>query len=156
MADRFWAKVAAGDANACWDWQAATNAYGYGWFGVGPNKVTTAHRVSAMLHGLIDSLDSPLHVLHRCDNRKCCNPAHLFVGTNTDNVADRVAKGRSKGIRQHGETNGMAKLTDIQVGQIRGLYFAAAFSQSQLARQYDVRQSHISRVVNGVRRGGVS
>ena len=155
LADRFWAKVSIGDENACWDWQAFTNKNGYGWMYL-DKKSGPTHRVSAMLHGLIDSLASPLHVLHKCDNRKCCNPAHLFVGTNADNVADRVVKGRSKGLSQYGETNGMSKLTDVQVGQIRGLYFAAAFSQSQLAKQYGVRQSHISRVVNGVRRGGVS
>ena len=156
LSDRFWRKVRQEKSDACWDWQAATNAYGYGWFNVKGNKSTTAHRVAAWLSQLIPSLESDLHVLHRCDNRKCCNPDHLFIGTNADNVADRVAKCRSGSKPQPGEKNGMAKLTDKEVGQIRGLYFASAFSQSQLAKRYHVHQPHISRIVNGVRRGVIS
>ena len=156
LADRFCAKVETGDKIACWNWVACTNQSGYGWFNVSCNKPTTAHRVSAMLHGLIDSLKSPLHVLHKCDNPKCCNPSHLFVGTNADNVADRVAKKRSGHKPMKGEANGMSKLTIDQIGQIKGLYFAAQFSQSALARSFHVHQAHISRIVNGVRWGGVS
>jgi len=156
VADRFWAKVRQGQPEACWEWQAATNAHGYGWFAVKTGHSTASHRVSAWLSNLMPSLDFEGHVLHKCDNRKCCNPAHLFLGSNKDNVADRVAKGRSGAARQTGELNGMAKLTDKEVGQIRGLYFSSRFSQSQLATQYGVRQPHISKVVNMVRRGGVS
>ena len=152
MKDRFWAKVnAVGDG--CWEWQAALNN-GYGWFNV-DGRIRNAHRVAALLSGKIDSLDSELHVLHKCDNPKCCNPDHLFVGTNADNVADRVKKGRSGVVRHIGQTNGMSKLTNAQVKEIRGLYFASMFSQSQLARRYGVHQPHISRIVNGIRCGGV-
>jgi hypothetical protein len=111
--------------------------------------------VAAHLSGLLDDLASPLHVLHRCDNPPCCNPAHLFVGTNVDNVADRVAKGRSGCKAMHGEENGSSKLTNTQIRQIRGMYKFANFSQSQLARLFAVQQSQVSRIVNGVRGGGV-
>lgn len=155
VADRFWAKVNVAGVNDCWEWSAAVNVNGYGWMHF-VSEARPAHRVSALLHGLIDSMASPLHVLHKCDNRKCCNPKHLFVGTNLDNILDRVSKGRSKSKPQHGEANGMAKLTNVEVGQIRGLYFSSMFSQSQLAKKYGVHQPHISRLVNNVRRGGVS
>ncbi|NDG33300.1 hypothetical protein EB118_24940 [bacterium] len=112
-----------------------------------------SHRVSALLHDLIESIHSTLHVLHTCDNPKCCNPKHLFTGTNADNVADRTAKGRTKTPLQYGALNSMSKLTIEQVRQIRGLYFASRFSQSQLAKKYGVRQSHVSRLVNGLRWG---
>lgn len=152
--DRFWQKIIVKGKDDCWEWSAALNACGYGWMWTG-SRAKPAHRVSAMMHGLIDSLDSKLHVLHKCDNRKCCNPKHLFVGTNNDNVADRVSKNRSGWAVHLGEKNGMAKLTNKQVGQIRGLYFSSRFSQSNLAKMYGVQQPHISKIVNNVRRGGV-
>ena len=155
LARRFWSKVQKQSPDSCWEWQAYTNKNGYGWMYV-DGASRPSHRVSALLNNLIDSLSNPLHVLHRCDNPKCCNPKHLFLGTNKENVADRVSKGRTRSVSKHGEANGMSKLTKEQVGQIRGLYFAAQFSQSQLARKYGIRQSHVSRLVNQVRWGAVS
>lgn len=154
MEVRFWPKVRLGASNECWEWQAARLKTGYGWFNT-PLGARAAQRVAAYLSGILDRLDSPLCVLHKCDNPPCCNPAHLFTGTNQDNVADRVAKGRTKGKPQHGEKNGASKLSDLNVKQIRGLYKFAQFSQSQLARRFNVQQSQISRIVNGVRCGGV-
>lgn len=152
MEERFWAKVnAVGDG--CWEWTAALSN-GYGWFNVGKRSVT-AHRVAALLSGKLESLDSALHVLHSCDNPKCCNPKHLFIGTNADNVADKVMKGRCGFGRMVGQTNGKAKLTNAQIKEIKDLYFASKFSQSQLAKRYGVRQPHISRLISGVRCGGV-
>jgi len=151
---RFWPRVDKRSAAECWEWQGAFTSKGYGWVhtSIGPR---TAQRVAAHLSGLLDNLTNPLHVLHRCDNPKCCNPEHLFLGANVDNVADRVAKGRSKGKPQHGQTNGASKLTDLQVQQIRTMYKDGEFSQSQIAKKFCVRQPHISRIVNSVRCGGV-
>ncbi len=156
LAERFWAKVSQGPMHQCWEWQAATNAKGYGWFCVHLGKSTTAHRVAAWLVNMLPSLDHQLHVLHKCDNRKCCNPDHFFLGSNKDNVADRVAKNRSGSARLHGELNGQAKLTDAQATQIKILYTNKVYSQGMLAKQFNIRQSQVSRIVNGVRRGGVS
>lgn len=150
---RFWSKVNKVQGK-CWEWTGAL-CRGYGWF-YANKRPRYASRVAALLAGKLDSLDSKLHVLHTCDNPKCCNPDHLFVGTNSDNVADRVKKGRSGSSKQYGESNGMSKLCNSNVKIIRGLYFSANFSQSQLARMFGVQQPHISRIVNNVRCGGVS
>lgn len=151
---RFWPKVAKGDDSVCWEWQGARISKGYGWIKT-PIGNRTASRVAAYLSGVLDSLSSPLCVLHRCDNPPCCNPAHLFVGTNTDNVNDRVAKNRSGSKPLHGQANGASKLTDVQIKQVRGMYKFAQYSQSQLAKMFNVHQPHISRIVNGLRCGGV-
>lgn len=93
---RFWTKVEVRAADACWLWRGGTDRYGYGKFSVA-GQSTVAHRVAYEL--IVGEIPKPLHALHHCDVRNCVNPAHLFLGTNDDNVADRIAKGRGKVVR---------------------------------------------------------
>jgi DNA-binding CsgD family transcriptional regulator len=102
--DRFWEKVVK-TPNGCWEWTAYKNKKGYGYFSVDGNAIT-AHRFS-YLH-FNGEISEGLHVLHKCDNPSCVNPEHLFLGTNQDNVNDKVSKNR----HPKGKTHVFSTLTD--------------------------------------------
>lgn len=91
--DRFLTKVCKSDFSAaeCWVWTAACDRYGYGQFAVAGRRLG-AHRVSYVLH--FGEIPAGLWVLHRCDNPRCVNPGHLFLGTAKDNTRDAMQKGR--------------------------------------------------------------
>lgn len=108
----FWSRVdKSGGPDACWPWMGPMTDFGYGKFRVW-NRTRTSHRLAIEFTNGPIQTGSGYHgtcVLHRCDNPPCCNPAHLWLGTNADNAADRNAKGRSaagerNGARLHPET----------------------------------------------------
>jgi HNH endonuclease len=85
-----------------------------------------------------------LHVLHHCDNPPCRNIEHLFLGTNLDNVADKVAKGRQDRTSYPGESNGNVKLSGAQVLQIRAI--PASITQREIAALYGVSRETVSKI----------
>lgn len=92
---RFWAKVAIDpDDGACWVWTACLDPDGYGRFRLAGKK-WLAHRIAWTL--AFGRIQDGLLICHKCDNPRCVNHTHLFLGTVADNVRDRVAKGRSRG-----------------------------------------------------------
>lgn len=150
-AETFWARVNKGADDECWEWSGSTNSTGYGttsWHGVH----YTAHRVAAWLSGLVKSPSRPAHsrdkghVLHRCDNRRCCNPSHFMIGSYSDNQRDAYQKRRK--VQPKGEAHTNAKLTNEQAAEIRQRYAAGEF-QVPLAKEYGVSQRAISLIVRG-------
>ena len=144
--ERFWTKVdKSGD---CWVWTAARNELGYGNFCNAERRTELAHRASWRL--TYGPVPDEMNVLHRCDNPPCVRPDHLFLGTDADNVADMIAKGRQH--RVDGERNGRAKLTDAQVAEIRAQYVPGKVRIVDLAEEYGVTFSHIWQIVAGLKR----
>lgn len=100
ISERFWSKVKCGTDDECWLWQAHRQAHrGYGTFGIGSRLIPGSRHTSALAHRVAWELTygpvpNGARVLHQCDNPPCCNPKHLFLGSQADNVADMIAKGR--------------------------------------------------------------
>lgn len=133
------------DENICWEWQGSIDAYGYGSFYFN-RKQYKSHRLMYEIF-YAEPLQN-LHCLHKCDNRKCVNPLHLFSGTNLDNVKDKIQKGRCYTGNQKGENNGSSKLKDNQVKEIRRLYDTGKYTMTELGKIYKVNRSTISYIVN--------
>src|SRR3990167_1054255 len=108
-----------------------------------------ADQISAMIYlGHQPDGTMTVCVCHHCDNPRCFNPEHLFLGSQSDNCKDRSRKGRGRENRQDGEDNPHAKLNAADVEEIRAAH-AAGESQTSIAQRYDVVQPHISRIVHG-------
>lgn len=150
IADRFWSYVDRASPTECWIWKRSRTKAGYGQFYPKKGPPILAHRFALALE-MGDRWQQKFHALHRCDNPPCVNPAHLFAGTALDNARDMSSKGRQVFQRRpelapRGERNGRAKLTDIQVEQVRALV-AAGVSQGDTGRLYGISQVQVSRLV---------
>ena len=152
---RFWSKVDVRGPDECWLWTACRNPKGYGMFRLGGKRGESyfAHRISRFI--TTGSLSSELRVLHRCDHPPCCNPGHLWLGTQADNIRDMISKNRNnppRGDRHNsvtrpetvprGEANGNSKLTEADIPAIR----ADPRVQRLIAAEYDVPQPTISAI----------
>lgn len=170
--ERFFSKLSLLGPTGCWIWTAACTPTGYGAFKRRGENVESvaAHRLA---HATWSGPVGGLLVCHRCDTPACCNPDHLFVGTESDNARDRDAKGRqatgerhgsrtkpervARGLRSgaytkpesrpRGEKNGRARLTLEQVRELRGA-FAAGAKQNDLAHRYGVSRALVYYIVH--------
>src|SRR5512139_2445457 len=120
---------------------------GYGVFSV-DKKAVLAHRLSWVIN--FGEIPDGLFVCHKCDNRKCVNPKHLFLGTAMDNNLDMVAKGRDAKV--FGEKHPKAKLSSSQVAEIKELYSTGKYTCRELGKAYGVYHSQILNIANGKQR----
>lgn len=144
------------DENGCWIWTGTSSGSGYGMIGLGAKVLgkDLAHRVSWRIHH--GEIPSGLLVLHRCDIRRCVNPDHLFLGSYKDNSADMTAKGRGlTGTKRtpdkitRGSVHGMAKLTEIQVAEIKRRHVAKPTFHRILASEFGVSRATIANILTG-------
>jgi hypothetical protein len=163
LAVRFARKlVIPSDPDACWGWMGTTDEKGYGRIGRGGRGagVCIASRVSYEIH--IGPVPPGMWVLHHCDNPPCCNPRHLWLGTNQDNVDDMVRKGRQRSVGSPGDRNGarlyperivrgedlhLSKLDAAAVRSIRDRHASKQATTRELADEYGVNVSTIRRIL---------
>lgn len=142
--ERFWQYV---DKSAeCWEWVGGLSAGGYGQFSFN-GRTRLAHRVSWQLHK--GSIPDGLYVCHKCDNRRCVNPSHLFLGTGAENSYDMIVKGRNvPPPHRPGQESGAARLDNDAVREIRRLFEIGDVTKAELARRFGVGETTIWNVVN--------
>lgn len=136
LEERFWRKVQKRAPDECWIFPS-TKRYGYMYVGkTAIPQHRPAHQIAYILS--VGPITGGLHVLHRCDNHHCVNPAHLYLGTHQDNMLDR--KERKRSYRSIGEANRAAKLTTEQILEMRALY-ASGMNFSELGRRFGTAKS---------------
>ena len=139
--DRFWNRVF--KTESCWEWMGHTNLKKQGQIRVG-DKTRSVHRLSWEIH--CGAIPEGLHVLHKCDVPWCVNPEHLYVGTNLQNIQDKVERSRCR--KQCGSINGGSKLSDGQVKIIRAAYNSGEANQMVLSARFGVSQGQISKILS--------
>lgn len=141
MAD-VWSRIdQTDDPNECWLWTGSTHGRGYGRVDF-DNRTWQVHR---LIFVSINGDPGPgLQVCHSCDVMRCCNPRHLFAGTNAQNHADKATKGRSA----RGERNGGGKLTEAQVRRIKAL-LERNTPKKRIARDFGIDPAQVRRIAQG-------
>jgi len=143
---RFAEKFVRGKNTECWNWEAGVTSMGYGWFYDG-NRMILAHRFS--YEEKYGKIPDGLLACHKCDNPRCVNPDHVFVGTQKDNMRDASRKNRLPRLNPaKGEQNGNSKLTNRQVEKIK-IALENGTKGFVLAKEYRVHHS----VIYGIRDG---
>ena len=137
MSERLWSRVADPNDNGCMMWTGATS-HGYGSLRGPQGHTVAAHRMAFMLAN--PEVDvTGMSICHACDEPRCCNPEHLWMGSHADNMAYRQQKKRDA----VGERNASSRLTIQTARTIRNLYETTGESQRGLARRFGVSQSTI-------------
>lgn len=140
----FWQNVEASSKEECWPWVGFIESHGYGRLRAPKGRLVLAHRVAyEKANGCIPE---GMCVCHRCDTKECCNPDHLFLGSQSDNMKDMKNKGRARSLR--GEKSPRSKLTQEMVDYIRTSPNAKILSGVELAMLFDVGKATVYDVRN--------
>jgi hypothetical protein len=146
-----------GAIDECWLWNAYRTPYGYGQTKIGGrgSKLIFAHRLSWMVN--VGEIPDGMHVLHKCDNPPCCNPNHLFIGTNLDNIMDRVAKNRSNRwiSTASREKHPSTKILKNELEQML-LMRENKVKVVDIAKQFNISKEHCSRLTTLAKKGELS
>ncbi len=148
LIDRFFFYVGRKQPSGYILWTGFVNKSGYGTIypGCTSKRGTRNSRASRVSYELfVGPIPDGLLVLHSCDTPACISPVHLFLGTQADNMADKVSKGR----QARGKRHGCGKRTEADVREIRRRYAAGDITQKQLADEFNVYQSSIGRAIDG-------
>jgi len=140
VAERFWARVSICAPNECWKWNGYFKITGYG-VAYDGKRLMGAHRLAYILRN--GAVAKGVECRHTCDNRACVNPAHIVLGTHSENMEDMVTRARSC----RGENKPDAKLTEDAVKAIRARFGAGGITKAALAREYGVCADTIRDVV---------
>jgi len=146
------ARITIDQESQCWLWTGGFGSSGYAKFGM-DRASQRAHRVAWVVFKN-EAVPRRLSACHKCDERRCVNPDHVFLGTCRDNMQDCIAKKRFVYINhQRGEKHPRAKLTDADVVYLRSHHVPGAhvgpFSRHELARKFGVSNTVITRAVQG-------
>lgn len=141
-----YSRITPANKSGCLEWPLSRQPFGYGQMAIGKDTPLTAHRLAWMY--LRGHIPNGLHVLHHCDNPPCCNPDHLFLGTDADNNTDMRKKGRQAKNRlfYRGERHANAKLTNAQADAIR----KSGEPYDKLAAKYRVSRGTIENIKRGI------
>ncbi len=152
LKERFWKKVEIRGEDDCWEWTAALNTSGYGHIQVSTKRLSVAHRVCYMLR--FGDIPPKMLVCHSCDNPKCVNPKHLWIGTHNQNMEDMASKIRSSNPSSRKVwTN--PEIINQTVLEIVDKY-KKGMSQAELALEFSLSKNTISRIVLGRSRGAIT
>lgn len=142
---RFWEKVERSDPASCWNWTASVDGGGYGQIKIPKQRhQVKAHKLSHLIH--YGQSQDGLMVCHTCDNRRCVNPSHLFLGTSSDNLTDMANKKR----HLYGEKNAQHRLTEVQVHEIFDRR-AGGKAMAAIASEFGVGTMTVQRILTGQR-----
>jgi hypothetical protein len=141
---RFLSHVDAIEDGKCWEWSGITNSNGYGRFSF-KDVHRLAHRVSFEI--FFGPIPQGMNVCHRCDNRLCVNPEHLWLGTQSENLRDAVSKGRLSQPDTAAEKNGNRRLDWEKVQAIRDMH-RSGVKKYHIAGLFGVSPSTIANITN--------
>ena len=141
LEDRFWSRVDKKGPDDCWEWTGYIGDWGYGTMQYGYNS--SAHRISYEI--AYGPIPKGKKCLHKCDNRKCVNPNHLYLGTQSDNMYDRAKRNpNNQGGREKG-----SKFYEGEAWLMKKLWKSGKFTQGQIAKMFKCSRNTIGHIVNG-------